>query len=223
MINTKVRPDSLYYGEMRHPMLSLVRGTPERVLEVGCATGQHLRHLKEHGSRYAVGVEISPDVAEIARDNGTDVVWCGNIEEADFGFGEGSFDLIIAGHVLEHLRDPWTVLRKLHGMLRPGGQLVGALPNVRHHSVLLPLVFRGHWQYEASGIMDWTHLRFFTRDAVRELLTSTGFCVEAIVGELGGKKSKLANQLTLNVFRNFLSYAYNFAAIKPATTSAANN
>jgi SAM-dependent methyltransferase len=223
MINDRVTTNSEYYRELRISMLSLVRGIPERVLEVGCASGEHLRYLKERGTSYTVGVEISPEVADRARHNGIDEVLCGNVEESDLGFADSSFDLVVVGHVLEHLRDPWGVLKRLRTVLKPGGQLVGALPNVRHHSVILPLVFRGDWTYAPSGIMDWTHLRFFTRDTVRKLLSSAGFQVEAIVGELGGNKSRLANRITLNIFQNFLCYAYNFAAINPGVPTAVDH
>ena len=214
MINTKAEPCGDYYAELRLPMLSLVRGVPDRVLEIGCASGQHLHHLKEKGSGYTVGVELSPNVAERARQRSIDSIFCGNFEDTDFGLVDSSFDLVIVGHVLEHLRDPWQALRRIHRLLAPGGQLVGALPNVRHCSVVLPLLLKGTWKYSQSGIMDWTHLRFFSRSTILDLLQTTGFKIDAITGELGGKRSRLVNQLTFNLFRDHLSYAYNFSATK---------
>jgi hypothetical protein len=94
------------------------------------------------------------------------------------------------------------------------GQIVGGLPNVRHHGVLFPLLFSGKWKYEDSGVMDWTHLRFFSKTSVIELLEGADFEIEALVPELPGPRSQMANRLTCHFFRNFLSYAYNFSAYK---------
>lgn len=195
-------------------MLSLIPGTPKRVLEIGCASGQTLAYLKERGTELTVGVEYSSEVAERARSRGIDRVIVGDVENLDLDFDENMFDVILAGHVLEHLVNPWTVLGKLRALLKPGGRLVGALPNVRHHSVIFPLVFRGKWQYQDSGIMDRTHLRFFTKQAAEELLERSGFHVEQIVPELGGPKSITLNKLTFGVFIDFLCYAYNFSCVK---------
>src|SRR5437868_5454693 len=114
-------------------MLSLITGTPKHVLEIGCASGQTLAYLKERGAELTVGVEYSPDVAERARNRGVDHVIVGDVETLDLNFEENTFDVILAGHVLEHLVDPWSVLRKLWKLLKPQGRLIGALPNVRHH------------------------------------------------------------------------------------------
>lgn len=192
-------------------MLSLVRGTPRRVLEVGCASGQTLAYMRERGAEFTVGVEHSTKAAALAAERGVTQVILGDIEHIDLDLEPCSFDLLIAGHVLEHLADPWAVLRRLRRLLRTGGQLVGALPNVRNYSVVFPLLLRGEWEYEPSGVMDWTHLRFFSFKGVRRLLEQAGFEVDKIEPEFG-PRSRIANVLTCNLFRNFLSYAYNFSA-----------
>jgi SAM-dependent methyltransferase len=216
MINSKLAVNNQYYHELRMPLISLARGKPRRVLELGCAAGQTLAYFKQRGATYVAGIEISPEVAEIARQRpGVDQVLVGNIEQLELEYPAESFDLIIAGHVLEHLVDPWAVLKRLHNLLTPGGQLIGALPNIRYHSVILPLLFRGKWQYQQTGIMDWTHLRFFAHGTIDELLRSSGFRVDAIVPESGGPRAGLINTLTLGVFQHLLSYAYNFSATKP--------
>jgi SAM-dependent methyltransferase len=214
MINSRVQSNGTYYQEVRAPMLSLVRGNPKRVLEIGCASGQTLAYMRERGAECTVGVEYSPSVAALAEARGVGRIIVGDVESLDLGLEPSSFDLLIAGHVLEHLSDPWKVVKKLRPLLRTGGQFVGALPNVRHHSVVLPLLLKGNWKYQQSGVMDWTHLRFFTYGTTRDLLESTGFEVDRIVPELGGPKSRIANLLTGNIFRSFLSYANNFSAIK---------
>jgi|SRR5579862_7675872 SAM-dependent methyltransferase len=213
MINDRVQAGGAYYQELRHHMLALVRGKPKRILEIGCASGQTLAYMRDQGADLVVGIECSPDAAAIAKSRGVEKIIVGDIERMEVDLEPSSFDLLIAGHVLEHLADPWTALRRLRRFLRPGGQLVGGLPNIRCQSVLLPLLFRGKWEYQPSGIMDWTHLRFFSRQTIQDLLEKTGFIVECIVPEFG-PKSKLANSATLTIFQNFLAFAYNISAIK---------
>jgi hypothetical protein len=86
---------------------------------------------------------------------------------------------------------------------------------VRHHSFTFPLLLRGEWRYQPSGVMDWTHLRFFTCRTAVDLLEATGFRATRIVPDFGAK-SRLANRLTCNIFRDFLCYAYTFSAVKSA-------
>lgn len=213
MINDRV--ETAYYQELRLPMLSLVRGRPKSVLEIGCASGQTLAYLREQGASHTVGIEYSADAAELAKERGVGRIIVADIERLELDLEPSSFDLLIAGHVLEHLANPWEVLKKLRKLLKPGGQLVCGLPNVRHHSVVLPLILRGKWQYEPSGIMDWTHLRFFSRGTAVELIGNAGFEVERVVPDFG-RKSRIANAMTFSAFQHFLAYAYNLSAFRPA-------
>lgn len=194
-------------------MLSLIPETPKRVLEIGCASGQTLAYLKERGAELTVGVEYSPEVAERARSRGIDHVLVGDVESIDIGFEKNSFDVILAGHVLEHLVDPWSLLRRLHALLKPDGRLVGALPNIRHHSVVIPLLLRGTWQYQDSGIMDRTHLRFFTRQSLQHLLEVSGFRIETIKPEMACSRARRLDTLTGGLFTDLLCYAYNFSCV----------
>jgi SAM-dependent methyltransferase len=195
-------------------MLSLVRGNPKRVLELGCASGQTLSLMRERGAEHAVGIEYSPEAAAIAEARGVGRIIVGDVENMDLDLEPASFDLLIAGHVLEHLADPWKILKKLRTFVKPGGQFVCALPNVRHYSIVLPLVIHGKWEYQSSGVMDWTHLRFFSRDTALTMVREAGFEAERIVPEFG-RKSQIANFMTLNAFGNFLAYAYNLSAFRP--------
>src|SRR5690349_159036 len=133
MINTSLSHESQYFNELRMPLVSLARGKPKRVLEIGCANGQSLVYFKSRGAEQVVGIEISQESADIARTHvEIDHVIVGNIETLDLSALENSFDLVVAGHVFEHLVDPWTTLMRIKSCLRVGGQLIGAIPNVRH-------------------------------------------------------------------------------------------
>jgi len=197
-------------------LLSLAKGNPARILEIGCGRGQSLLYFKQQrGAVYTAGVEYVEDVAAIAREEkGLDHVISGDVESLNLSH-LGKFDLIIAGHVLEHVKDPWAVTRRLQALLNPDGQFIGSLPNVRHIKVSLPLLVFGKWEYQEEGILDWTHTKFFTKDTIRELLSSSGFVIDKIVPEFA-PRAVFANRATLGAFQNLLAWTYNFSAF-PAT------
>jgi len=90
------------------------------------------------------------------------------------------YDLIVLADVLEHLVDPWSALRRVHAQTASECRLLLSVPNVRHYKVLLPLLFRGEFRYTDAGIMDRTHLHFFTRDSLQEAVHECGWTVRAI-------------------------------------------
>lgn len=228
--NTRVDPE--YYGHLRMSLISLAKGNPRRILEIGCGHGQTLAYFKqERGAVFTVGVEYVPEVAAVARQRSeVDEVITGDIETLSLDYPPGEFDLIIAGHVLEHVKDPWAVVRRLRSLLKPTGQLIGSLPNVRHFRISIPLLVYGKWQYEKEGVLDWTHTKFFTRMTILELLESSGFRAERIDPELF-PKSALLNRCTFGVFKHLLGWTYNFSAIpvdvpsyeSPESTASSNH
>lgn len=190
-------PPPGYYGFTRAEIVPLLEGRKERILEIGCSEGGTLAHLKEQGlCGWAGGVELAAEPARVAAGR-IDQVWVANVEEWEPEIEAESLDAILCLDVLEHLVNPWRVLRRLVSLLRPNGIVIASLPNVRNRHVVLPLVLRGRWDYEPAGIMDWTHLRFFTRATATEMLVSAGLEVDAVVaaGKLRGIK-KVVTQLT---------------------------
>jgi SAM-dependent methyltransferase len=129
--------------------------------------------------RYAAAVELSPIAANSACRIFDDVE-ATDVSCAQFRFQTNQFDLIIALDVLEHLADPWSVLKRLRELLAPDGVLIVSIPNVAHYRVSWRLFFLGEWEYRDEGLLDRTHLRFFTRKTAVELLTSSGFLVTAV-------------------------------------------
>jgi SAM-dependent methyltransferase len=214
--NTLVKAEDSYYSHLRLPLLRLIEGTPKRILEIGCGHGQALLFLKHgHSAEFVAGVELVPEVAAIARRNSQiDTVITGDVEQVELDFPLGHFDLIIASHVLEHVKDPWAVTRRLGTLLSPGGQLIGSLPNVRNARVSLPLVFFGKWQYTQEGILDWTHTKFFTSSTIRDLLHASGFMVQKIEPEFLARAAAI-NRMTFGMLKHLLCFTYNFSA-RPA-------
>jgi 2-polyprenyl-3-methyl-5-hydroxy-6-metoxy-1,4-benzoquinol methylase len=154
------------YGRLHHEAkLALIPAPLGRVLDVGCAEGVNAEALRERGASFIAGIETDAAFATAAAQQYDDVVH-GSVPE-DLSWPARSFDTILAYDVLEHLYDPWTTTRRLAELLVPGGRLHISLPNARSKKLWLPLLTRGTFHYEPEGIMDVTHLRFFTRkDAV---------------------------------------------------------
>lgn len=153
------------------------------ILELGCSTGHFAKALSERGHR-VVGVELDAEAARHARGEGLDIRH-GDIEQR--GMLEaltGPFDAVLAMDVLEHLRDPARVLQRLKALLRPDGQLLCTGPNVAYWAIRKELLL-GRWGYTDAGIMDRTHLHFYTASTWKELLEGNGYrvkCVEPAEG-----------------------------------------
>ena len=144
-------------------------GRNRRVLELGPATGYMSRVLGKRGCT-VVGIEIDPEMAAQAAGNSERVI-VGDLDTLDLEseLGSDRFDVILAADVLEHLKDPLDALRRLRAFLAPDGFFVISLPNIAHGSVRLALL-EGHFSYQKTGLLDETHLRFFTRESVDRLL-----------------------------------------------------
>jgi 2-polyprenyl-3-methyl-5-hydroxy-6-metoxy-1,4-benzoquinol methylase len=153
-----------------------------RVLDVGCATGYLAAELSRRGCTVD-GIEVDPAAGEHARVHCREVV-VGDLE-APFTHAEvqrmlagARPDVVICADVLEHLRDPWTVLAWLRTLLAPGGHAVISVPNIAHWTARRALL-RGRFDYTDFGLLDRTHLRFFTRASAAELAHRAGFAVRA--------------------------------------------
>jgi SAM-dependent methyltransferase len=146
----------------------------DRALDIGCGPGGFGTTLRRHyPAAKLVAVEPEPAQAAQARTR-FDEVFEGFFPEA-LPPGVGSFDLISMNDVIEHMVDPWTTVRQVADYLTPGGQLLAAIPNVRFVTVSANLLFKGEWQYVDEGLLDRTHLRFFTRQTVEQLFDAAGF------------------------------------------------
>ena len=166
---------SAYYAQPRPDLVALVRGTGLRVLEVGCASGAVGAELKRQGKAAVVhGVESHGAVASLAEAR-LDRVWRADVETLDPAELEPPYHALVAGDVLEHLRDPWSFLRRISQVLAAGAEIVVSVPNIRYLPVVADLVVRGRFDYRCQGVLDRTHLRFFTRRSVHHLLSGSGF------------------------------------------------
>ena len=210
-----------YYQSARKEILPLLPPGRMKILELGCGEGATLAWLKGiERCAECVGIELSESAALKAR-NVVDRVIVADIEADEVAFASDYFDCILCLDVLEHLQDPWRVLRKLTGWLRPNGTVVASIPNVRYKSVVMDLAFRGKFDYQNAGIPDRTHLRFFTRSSAVSLLQSVGLAVVKVrpqPTEVGGLSGML-NVLSFGYFRDLLTWQYLIASVKASPNS----
>lgn len=183
---------SSYYRNVRPEIVERVPAGAHMVLDVGCGAGSLGAHLLTTGRvRHVMGIEVAPDAAREAATHLDKVVVANlnltTVDAALQGVAKPGFDCIVCADVLEHLVDPWGTLSTLVDYLKPGGTLVVSVPNVRHWSIWMPLVTRGRWDYRDSGILDRTHLRFFTPATARSLCTGPGLSIVSEHALVGGK------------------------------------
>jgi SAM-dependent methyltransferase len=159
-----------YFDQARPDVAALVPPECRRVLDVGCGTGQLGRLLRGRG-HHVTGVELIAEAAALARTY-LDHVIVADVESG-LSFPPASFDAVIFADVLEHLVDPWRILRETAKLLVDGGCVIASVPNVQNIDVLWRLA-RGRWDYRDRGILDRGHLRFFTLATIHDLFTRAG-------------------------------------------------
>lgn len=169
-----------YFEHERPEVLALVPRDARRVLELGCASGRFAAGLKRRQKCHVTGIDVSPEVAEDAAAR-LDRLVVGDCEDLDLEllFQPDEFDCLVAADVLEHLRDPEHLLDRLQTFLAWNASIIVSIPNVRHAAVLQEAV-QGYWTYQEQGILDRTHLRFFTRREIENLFGRLGFEVDEL-------------------------------------------
>lgn len=168
-----------YHGNPRPEVVQRLGITPSCLLEIGCGSGATARLVKElHPGCRVIGVETNAGAIDLARPH-LDVAYNSTFEDVDIDaadFPKGSVDAVILCDVLEHMVNPWAALEKLRKVVASGARVAASIPNVRN-LMLLDQVARGGWQYEAQGLLDITHLRFFSLRDMMRMFAETGFRV----------------------------------------------
>ena len=169
-------PHGLYEVNTRphgsHEKLLALLGHPTRVLDAGCATGFLAKRLQDRGAT-VVGLELDERAAAEAR-RYCEAVYIGDVETMELPLEPGSFDAIVCGDFIEHLRDPQAFLARIRPFLTPEGTLVLSTPNIANWAMRLGLLF-GRFRYTQWGILDRTHTHLFTRKTLRECLEAAGY------------------------------------------------
>ena len=181
-------------------MIPFIPRNTKKLLDVGCGAGGFGAGIKANIKAEVWGVEMNPAAAGKAS-SALDNVICSEFNASCIP-QNNKFDCIVFNDVLEHMPAPEQALRLAKSLLTPGGVIVASVPNIRHFSVVWDLVVNGAWTYQDAGILDRTHLRFFTRLSIAQLFADIGLTVVRCEGinarGVGGNKYRLLNALFLN-------------------------
>lgn len=171
-----------YHDNARRDLIDSLSFVPDTALDIGCGTGSTGAYLKQkHPDTKVWGIELNKAAAEIAATR-LDHVVSSKFEEANLeavGLLKGTLDLVLCADVLEHLYNPWEVMTGLQEYLSERGRIVISIPNIRYLPLLDDLA-RGYWRYADFGILDITHLRFFTLKELKRFAHETGYVVESL-------------------------------------------
>ncbi len=198
-----------YYANPRHDVLSRIDITQfGRVLDLGGGNGATSRFLIDSGM--ADSSLIIDPYSTLDSGNGIEVMKedLGSDGLFDKLQADGKqFDTVLLLDVAEHLTDPWSVVANARKVHKSGGSIVVSVPNARYVKVLMPLVLFGRFDYQTRGPMDRTHIRWFTRDTISELVQGAGYTVSSIVGKLPDKGKPLTS-MTFGALRRFCEVQY---------------
>lgn len=206
-----------YHDHIRMDVVPHVPVTQGKLLDIGGGIGGTAAYLKAIGTVEQAGVVdiVAPD----SMLSDLDYRYQSDLEKPDTLYNlvkeQGQFDVILALDVLEHLLDPWMMVKNIEAGLKTGGFFVASIPNVRNFTASFPLFFRNRWDYTDSGILDRTHLRFFVKETAISLVTSSGLQLKKVqAAPSGGRKIKLFRRLSLGLFNSFTDRQYIVVAQK---------
>ena len=169
--------DKNYYRQKRLEIARLITGQPKAILDIGCGSGFFRQNITWDCDYH--GVEPVHEAACDARGSGI-FVYEGLYEDVAGKIPDGKFDLVVCNDVIEHMVDPWAFLAGLKQKIAPGGYVIGSLPNVRYLLNLRDLILRRDWPYADAGVLDRTHLRFFTLKSARRLFEECRYRIEVL-------------------------------------------
>lgn len=187
-----------YYSYSRSEMMAYIPRTAKRVLEVGCGEGHFGQGLRNELGAEVWGIELDENAGTSA---------CGKLDKVIIGDATKKlaetptqyFDCVVFNDVLEHLVDPFSMLLKTKEKLTPDGVVVCSIPNVRYFYVLRDLIIKKQWEYVDLGVLDKTHLRFFTLKSIKCMFNDLGYDIQTIKG-IGPIKSFTFALLNFLVF-----------------------
>lgn len=212
-----------YYQQRRHEMLAYIPLGIRRTLEVGCGAGIFSEQLKDNFGAETWGVEYEADVAELAAQK-LHCVIKGSFEDAISKLPHQYFDCIIFNDVLEHLVDPYSALIMAKNLLDTGGVIVASIPNIRHWPEFVDYAWRGNWNYRDDGVLDRTHLRFFTQKSITRTVENCGYELITMQGinPYHSRAQKMASFLSMGRLSDTLYKQYAIV-IRPKHDASQSN
>jgi len=199
-----------YYQNLRTEILELIPEGPNSVLDVGCGAGYTLIKLKTLKKAAEV---TGIDIVNLNQNNYLDKFIMCNLDNEIPSLPENYYDVIICADILEHLKNPFNVLKTFVKFLSKTGIFIISLPNFREIATLFSIIIKGRFKYTNSGICDITHLRFFCKKDMIDLIKNSGLTISKIKYYLKYKRA-LFDKLTCGIFSEFLVKQYIFIAKK---------
>ena len=182
-LDVKHTDGHIYQDHFNPALLEVLAHAPRTLLDIGCASGLLGYAVKSRNpSCRTIGIEPNEATAKLAAKN-LDQVLCGKFEDFNLeseGIEPGSVDTVVAADVLEHMYDPWHVMTGLKPYLSTDAQIILSIPNTRHLGLMKALIDDGLWSYTEKGLLDITHIRFFSLREIGAFLTQTGYRMEHV-------------------------------------------
>ncbi len=188
-----------YYENERPEMIAYLPENAETVLDVGCSNGQFGAAVKKKNNAEVWGIEPFESFGKLAVAK-LDKVFIASVEGTISELPDRYFDVIYFNDVLEHLLDPYSVLEQMKAKLKPNGVIISSIPNIRYFRTFFKILFKGEWDYTDQGILDRTHVRFFTKKSIAKMYHNAGF---EIVSHEGINGSKSLKPVLFNIFLGF--------------------
>ncbi|ULC58702.1 methyltransferase domain-containing protein [Flaviramulus sp. BrNp1-15] len=201
-----------YYDNVRLEMLQFLPHDAKVILDVGCGNGAFAEIIKEQNNAEVWGIELMEEHAKEAQKK-LDKVFIGKCEDFIESLPDKYFDVIYCNDVLEHLVDPYHVINILKKKLSKKGKIISSLPNVRFFKTFMGVLIKKDWKYEYYGVMDRTHLRFFTKKSIRDMYEDLGFEVLEHKGINRSKSIKPYLFHTLTLFTQLDMQYLQFATV----------
>jgi 2-polyprenyl-3-methyl-5-hydroxy-6-metoxy-1,4-benzoquinol methylase len=215
-----LQKDISYFTNPRIDLISLMPSNPyQRVLEIGMGGGDTLVYIKQRRlAGEAVGIDLMSLPGSNQQNPLIDKVYFLDLERENLPFSNEYFDVIIAGDILEHLINPWELLQNLNKILKVGGHMIISIPNIRDINAIYSILLKGTFGYTTQGIFDKTHLRFFCKKDMIDLIESVNkLRIEKIIPiQYFGNhyRRKLFNKLSFKIFEEFTTSQYVFKIVK---------
>jgi len=171
-----------------------------RVLEVGCGSGKFAQNLKSDCEKW--GVEVYVPAAENAKSHFNNIL-IGTYRNVENKLPNEYFDLVVCNDVIEHMSDAAEFMNDIKKKMKLGGYLIGSVPNVRYYSNMINLLLFRDWKYTDGGILDRTHLRFFTKKSLKRLFLESGWIIDTLNG-IGGAGPSFHQSWTTYILRIFI-------------------
>ncbi len=210
-----MKPRKTYHDLVRRDIFGLLPSHLGKVLDFGGGIGATAGALRtEHQAERAVLFDQVAQGADPAIDQAI-ALDLDDLAQVERELAKAApFDTVLCLDILEHLRDPWQTVRLIDSAMAPGATLIISVPNIGHLSVLAPLLLRGRFDYADAGILDRTHLRWFTRDSAIALGSCSGLMLERIEANIFGRAQQWANRASLGLGQRFFTKQYKLALRK---------